>query len=172
MTKLPLLFVALAAVILAACSASPGKAPSVAGATAPEPTATPWASTQECPLTPVHVAKGAIPGTAWRDPFGSGTVWYKSEDNQLWAMTDASWRAGKSVRNKVPMLKPKGAHVEVTGTRLDGDGQLTALVGDGYPDDFQASVLMFPSPGCWEIEARAGDSLLRFVVYVYRDPVP
>jgi hypothetical protein len=27
--------------------------------------------------------------------------------------------------------------------------------------------VVFPAPGCWEVEARAQSSILEFVVYVY-----
>ncbi len=39
-------------------------------------------------------------------------------------------------------------------------------VPDGYGGHFQVSDLEFPTGGCWEIEAKAGTSVLRFVTYV------
>ncbi len=55
----------------------------------------------------------------------------------------------------------------VQGRRLDGDAApLWADISEGYVGDFQSSRMIIPSAGCWEIEARAKDSLLRFVIFV------
>ncbi|MBI4198480.1 MAG: hypothetical protein HY533_05165 [Chloroflexi bacterium] len=60
-----------------------------------------------------------------------------------------------------------GARLEVTGRQLDGTAKLgvRSLTGS-YPWDFEAGGFSFPSPGCWEIEARAAGSYLRFVVAI------
>jgi hypothetical protein len=90
--------------------------------------------------------------------------WYRSEDGELWA--DAGKRFADGL--KVGWRKPLGAVLEVTGRRLDGDAPpLTAQIPDGYGDHFQASGLIFPTAGCWEVTARAADSTLTFVNTVY-----
>ena len=68
---------------------------------------------------------------------------------------------------KVLWLKPVGSRLEVSGQRLDGAvPPLDVHLPEGYPGDYQASGLSFPTGGCWEVEARADSSVLRFVVYV------
>jgi hypothetical protein len=47
---------------------------------------------------------------------------------------------------------------------------MRASVPDGYFGTFQATGLLFPSAGCWEITARAEESRLRFVVEVAPPP--
>jgi hypothetical protein len=44
---------------------------------------------------------------------------------------------------------------------------MSAEVPAGYADHFQASGLIFPTAGCWEVTARAGESTLTFVTSVY-----
>ena len=53
------------------------------------------------------------------------------------------------------------------GRRLDGDAApLWADISSGYYGDFQSSIIIIPTAGCWEIEARANASMLRFVLYI------
>jgi hypothetical protein len=41
-----------------------------------------------------------------------------------------------------------------------------ASIPDGYSEGFQASALMFPTIGCWEVRATAGRSTLTFVTAI------
>ncbi len=55
----------------------------------------------------------------------------------------------------------------VQGRRLDGDAApLWADISEGYVGDFQSSRMIILSAGSWEIEVRAKNSLLRFVIFV------
>jgi hypothetical protein len=56
----------------------------------------------------------------------------------------------------------------VGGRRLDGDAPpARSYMNFGYGRrGFQATYLVFPSPGCWEITGRIGDRSLTFVVRV------
>ena len=61
--------------------------------------------------------------------------------------------------------------LKVTGHRLDGAAAPLRLdANDGYGEiGFQASYLIFPTPGCWEVVAQVGedeDSKLTFVTKV------
>lgn len=48
-----------------------------------------------------------------------------------------------------------GAWLEVTGRRVDGPvAPLGAELPEGYSGDFQASALIFPTGGGWEVEAQ------------------
>lgn len=63
--------------------------------------------------------------------------------------------------------------LRVTGHRLDGDAPPLRLeANDGYGDiGFQASYLIFPTPGCWEVTAQVGeheDSKITFVTKVVK----
>jgi hypothetical protein len=56
------------------------------------------------------------------------------------------------------------------GRRLDAPAPaLRASVPDGYgPDGFQATALIFPAPGCWEVTGRLGEDKLTFVTLVVK----
>jgi hypothetical protein len=58
--------------------------------------------------------------------------------------------------------------LEITGRRLDGDAPpMHGEAPGGYGNiGFQATGLVFPTPGCWEVTGRAGDASLTFVTRV------
>lgn len=170
----------MALVVLAlACSAqTPSISPSQSGpsAVSPEPASAPPASAaappdEECPTTPSFESPGQIPGNGWRDGFPAGMAWFKSTDNQTWTAADNQlWFADQpgytTAGLKALWLKPVGSNLAVTGRRLGGEGIPTSNLSGGYFGDVQASGLSFSTGGCWEIEARAGDAYLRFVISV------
>jgi hypothetical protein len=98
--------------------------------------------------------------------------YFVNEDSSIWAPAwwwgkeDYPLHAGKN-GNKVGWFRPEGAVMEITGQRLDGQAPpLEADVPCCYPTRFQASGLYFPTEGCWEVTAKAADSMLSFVVEV------
>jgi len=126
-------------------------------------------ASEACPITePAWV----IPpeDSAVQNPPAYG-YYYVNEDSSIWA--SASWpgeeyplRAGDE-GNKVGWFRPEGATLEITGQRLDGQvAPFEAHVPCCYPTRFQASGLYFPTEGCWEVTAKAADSVLSFVVKV------
>jgi hypothetical protein len=60
--------------------------------------------------------------------------------------------------------------LSIQGRRLDGPAPpLRAEVPDGYGDTgFQASGVIFPTEGCWEITGQVGAARLTFVNFVIR----
>jgi hypothetical protein len=97
--------------------------------------------------------------------------YYVNEDRSMWA---SAWWAESAEQLrvskegvKVGWFRPEGAKLEITGQRLDAKAPpLDAHVPCCYPTRFQATGLIFPTEGCWEVTARAEDSLLSFVVWV------
>ena len=118
------------------------------------------AQSEECPETTPTVA--TPPDSAHRDPLPHG-AYFVSADRLIWATVE-QWRVGSQ---KVRWVKPLGSQLVVRGRRLDGNAApLWARIDDRYVGDFQASWLTFPTSGCWEVEARADESFLQFVLYV------
>ena len=150
----------------------PASPPSVAlqradTAPTPLPTAQPSSSTaaQDCPVTEPTIATPptAVPGG--RDPLSRGP-YYVSPDRQVWAQ-DWGWTSTPGMR-KVLRLKPLGAPLELRGQRLDAAAPPLGIdTGGDSSDGFQASHLIFPTEGCWEIVAQSGSSVLRFIMYIH-----
>lgn len=134
------------------------------------------------PLAPVTGnSLAACPATepAWVKPPEDSAVqgspgygyYFVNEDLSIWA---SAWWTGQEENYllpgegiKVGWFRPEGATLEITGRRLDAkSAPLEAHVPCCYPTRFQATGLYFPTEGCWEVTAKAADSLLSFVVRV------
>ena len=71
---------------------------------------------------------------------------------------------------KFGWLRGVSGKLKITGRRLDGEAPpLRSEVPDGYGDrGFQATYLIFPTPGCWEVTGHVGDSSVTFVTKVVK----
>jgi hypothetical protein len=135
---------------------------------------TPAAS--DCPITP------PVAGYPTSGPQGD-IDWYANAVRTIW-VTFAGWdfvrrgsdqpdpKTGYSPGWKVLWYKPASPLI-VTGRRTDGAAP--PLVYDISIDPrprgtMQPSRLYFPTAGCWEIDAKAGEEELRLVVLVKPGP--
>ena len=145
---------------LAACSKGPS---------ASSPLAEPGTeATDSCPVT--EAIRAVPPRDPNADPFGSGP-WYINADRTIWAGWDAVRMVAGPEGNKVLWIRPRGTQLTVSGRRLDAEvPPPTASIPCCYPTGFQASGLIFPTEGCWEISAKAGNSQLTFVTRVGPEP--
>jgi len=88
----------------------------------------------------------------------AGAWWWDNEDTPLQADERGV---------KVGWFRPEGADLEISGERLDGEAPpLFADLPCCYPTRFQSSGLYFSTEGCWQVSARAADSVLTFTVWV------
>ena len=99
--------------------------------------------------------------------------WYINVERTIWAgpVPDGGWVSGGMPGavggNKTYWVRPQGSQLVITGRRLDGDASpVHAHIPCCYPTGFQIVGLYFPTDGCWEVHAKAGDSELRFVTKV------
>jgi hypothetical protein len=71
---------------------------------------------------------------------------------------------------KWPFVRGVGVSgkLSIEGRSLHRPGlHLSADIPDGYGmTGFQATALVFPEPGCWEVTAHSGDATLTFVTRV------
>jgi hypothetical protein len=87
------------------------------------------------------------------------SAWWTGEEEQYLRASEDGVKVG--------WFRPAGVLLEISGRRLDGQAPpLEAQVPCCYPSQFQATGLIFPTEGCWEVSAKAGDSELAFVVRV------
>ncbi|MFI5176622.1 MAG: YncE family protein, partial [Terriglobia bacterium] len=116
-----------------------------------------------CPVTkPVLDEPPSDPKAS---PFGFGE-WYISESRSIW-FPRQGWRAGSD--NKVILIRPAGVRLAISGRRLDGPApplELSKGVSEYPGSTFEVIGMTFPAEGCWEVTAKAGDDVLRFVTTV------
>ncbi len=154
----------LAALILLAACASSAASPTAEPLTLtkvepPAPAEEPVAFA--CPITPSISAPA--PDDPNADAFGNG-LWFINADRTVWFPADG-WQVGG---NKAVWIRPAGTQGEITGRRLDGDAPPVSYTSPrgSYPTGFEVGGLTFPSNGCWEVTATAGESALTFVVEI------
>jgi len=71
---------------------------------------------------------------------------------------------------KLPWWRGVAGALTIEGRQLDGDGEFSAHVPEGYGDNgFQATGVYFSSEGCWEVQGQVGAAALKFVVDVKID---
>ena len=75
-----------------------------------------------------------------------------------------------SLGMKFGWLRGASGELRIEGRRLDAEASpLRSEVPGGYGDrGFQATYLIFPTPGCWEVTGRVGDSSVTFVTKVVK----
>ena len=119
-------------------------------------------------------------GACLTSPFSSGEpldasqaaftdTWYGDDPEGLWAGLGPEHEGIWTTTNRVLWWRQNPIPIEVTGTRMDDDAPpMNSEMPGGYEGfSHHISILRFPTPGCWEIEASAGDEMrLEFVVEV------
>jgi hypothetical protein len=174
---------------VAVLSCTPAPVPSIpAQAPSTRATDTPAASTPTAssasPTSAVLMADAATcrrtKGVAAPPDIGTGLFGYDSSfgNGKLWvgglwkegivAATPDFVQADGSIGIKFGWWRKVTGQLEITGRRLDGPAPpLRASVPGGYGDTgFQASGLLFPTEGCWEVTGRVGATTLTFVTFV------
>ncbi len=137
----------------------------------------------EAELAPLHGRRGWMTTTA---PDGTRTTVESSLGNHgNAALSTVLWPEGKVVFKpggagfvlengalsmKFPWWRLVRGRLTIEGRRLDGPAPpLRAWIPDGYGEiGFQATALIFPTPGCWEVTGRVAKQSLTFVTLVER----
>lgn len=90
--------------------------------------------------------------------------WIINDDRTIWA-ADQPYVANKTVTTV--WMRPANTELTITARRLDGNtADLTVGPAAPYRTAYIAIGVTFPSAGCWEVTAKAGDSTLKFVTKV------
>lgn len=73
-----------------------------------------------------------------------------------------------SLSMKFPWCRSVRGKLTITGRRLDAPAPpLRASIPEGYGEiGFQATALIFPTAGCWEVTGKVGEASLTFVTRV------
>ncbi|MBI3170606.1 MAG: LysM peptidoglycan-binding domain-containing protein [Chloroflexi bacterium] len=121
-----------------------------------------------CPITEPN---GSLPpGETVESPeyLGNGELWTVLWPDGKVIMEAHNMEADGSFSMKWGFYRGVTGALTVEGRRLDMDAEpLRAEIPEGYGDTgFQVTGLIFPTTGCWEVTARAGESSLTFVTEV------
>lgn len=166
-TFLPLF--TLAIIVLTGCAASNIIIP-VASTPTPNAPSAEGAVVSACPVTEPVWAKPPDDAAVQNSP--EYEYYFVNEDRSIWA---SAWWAGQAESQlrlsedgfKVGWFRPEGTDLQIAGQRLDAQAPpLETHIPCCYPTRFQATGLIFPTEGCWEVTAKAADSELSFVVLV------
>ena len=117
-----------------------------------------------CPIT--HANGSQPPGSTFGSEFhGNGAIWVG-----VWPSNVIVQEPGPngSIDAKFGWWRGVSGKLRIEGRRLDGPAPpLGSDVPDGYGDTgFQASGIVFPTEGCWEVTGRVGAASLTFVTLV------
>lgn len=122
------------------------------------------AGVASCPITSPNNSQP--PGSTFGAVFhGDGELWVG-----LWDSNVVVWKPepNGSIDAKFGWWHGVEGKLAIEGRRLDASAPpLRAHVPDGYGiTGFQATGILFPSAGCWEVTGRVGDASLTFVTLV------
>ena len=131
---------------------------------------------QSCATSPM--IRDVPPTDPGADPMGV-TNWYINQGRTIWAgpVPESGWPSGGTLFSggavvkgqKTYWVRPRGTQLLVSGRRLDASAApVEAHIPCCYTSGFQIVGLLFPTEGCWEVTAKAGDSELHFVTLVNR----
>jgi hypothetical protein len=129
----------------------------------------------------VTAPNGIVAGLSERQEGSYGNTWLSVGPFGLWPNGTVVLKPGGAgfvtsdgaLGMKFGWTRAARGKLKVTGHRLDGSAPPLRLdAADGYGDiGFQASYLIFPTPGCWEVNAQVGDredSRITFVTKVVK----
>lgn len=124
-----------------------------------------------CPLT---IPNGSTPPNARPSPnrHGNGTLWVDLWPENKILVEPNQVDVDGSIGVKFGWYRGVSGQLTIEGRRLDAPAlPLQADILDGYGDSgFQASGILFPSEGCWEITGIVSDVKLTFVTLLIRIP--
>jgi hypothetical protein len=116
-----------------------------------------------CDVTPTLMDEP--PKDPHADPFGYGN-WHINAERTMWVMIPPSGKWHTS-GEKVIWIRPAGTELVVSGQRIDAKAEpLRVDQPCCYSTGFQVNGLHFPTGGCWEVVATAGEHELRFIIEV------
>ena len=107
------------------------------------------------------------PGQESRFSHGNGHLWVELWPQGHVRATPDDVRPDGSITVKVPWTRGVSGWLTITGKRLDAQAPpARAFVPDYGRRGFQSSLVVFPTPGCWQVTGRVGGVSLTFVIKV------
>ena len=170
----------LAIAVVTGCTGSPAVPHQAAShqaasrAAPPRPQPLTRAAASRCPKTIINRVAGP-PGVSPADmgppgmsAYGNGKLVVVLDVHGVIVASGDMVNPDGSIWWKFPWWRLVHGHLAITGRRLDAPAApLTPVVPDGYGDiGFQASGVIFPSEGCWQVTGTIARTSLTFVTLV------
>jgi hypothetical protein len=121
-----------------------------------------------CPVTVPDGSHRAADSAGLGDQgFGGDGLWVGLWPNGRTRATDENVNRRGEIEMKFPWDRGIRGRLDITGRRLDADAPpLRSDVPDYGPTGFQATALIFPTEGCWEVTGTVRNSSVTFVTKV------
>ena len=123
---------------------------------------------------PVTVPNGSTPPGEQPsfDHHGNGTLWTALWPDGKVLMDPSHVQPDGSLEMKFLWWRDVYGKLSIEGQRLDAPAPpLQVIIPEGYGETgLQASSLLFPSAGCWQVTGKAGNAPLTFVTLVVNVP--
>jgi hypothetical protein len=106
----------------------------------------------------------------WQSAYGNGSLWLGS----LWPrgvviITPDNAGPGGQLGMKFGWYRLTSGFLTITGRRLDAPAPPLSAQSSGYGlIGFNASGVIFPTEGCWQVTGRVGRVVLTFVTFVIK----
>ena len=165
------------AVTLLGCTGTPASTSSTSPAspattTAPRPVT--MAGARNCPVTIGHPVPSSKPWReglfGWQRAYGNGSLWVGA----LWPhgvviVTPDDVELDGRLGMKFGWYRLTSGFLTITGRRLDAPAPPASGRASGYGlTGFNASGVIFPTEGCWQVTGRVGRVTLTFVTFVIK----
>ena len=134
------------------------------------------ADARRCPVTIGHPVPRTEPWrhqlAGWNSAYGDGSLWVGGLwPNGVVIMTRDDAGPGGRLGMKFGWYRLTKGYLTITGRRLDAPAPPAS--GDTFPGSygltgFNASGVVFPTEGCWQVTGRVGRVALTFVTFVIK----
>jgi hypothetical protein len=168
---------ALAAAVTAAllgCTGGPAKTPTPAKAATPARASVTMADARHCPVTIGHPVPSGKPWRhllfGWQSAHGNGSLWVGGLwPNGIVIITPDDVEPDGRLGMKFGWYRLTSGFLTITGRRLDASAPpASGLASGDRLTGFDASGVMFPTEGCWQVTGRVGRVTLTFVTFVIK----
>jgi hypothetical protein len=158
----------------ASTSTSPASTSPASPATTAAPRPVTVADARNCPVTIGHPVPSSKPWReglfGWQRAYGNGSLWVGA----LWPhgvviITPDNVDPNGRLEMKFGWYRLTSGLLTITGRRLDAPAPPASGVASGYGlIGFNASGVVFPTEGCWQVTGRVARVTLTFVTFVIK----
>ena len=159
---------------LLGCTGGPAKTATPAKAATPATAPVTMADARHCPVTIGHPVPSGKPWRqllfGWQRAHGNGSLWVGGLwPNGIVIITPDDVEPDGRLGMKFGWYRLTSGFLTITGRRLDAPAPpASGLASGDRLTGFDASGVMFPTEGCWQVTGQVGRVTLTFVTFVIK----